>query len=238
MQRVQTTVIAVVGAQARALVEAVGGDANAKAVVPSPGAEPLDRAVEAWTTIRRTRTPFALHDADPLADVADAWVAYYDESAPRGDLEVVVAATVQRWRGRQPRVARPVRGDRGGGHACDAPPLLARVPARGRTRARGARAPGAGCGPAGRRPAARKALVARPRPPPRRDRARRARPRGPGAGAGRLTRPAHALVGAPTSSGGRAAAIGSRSWGPATSRACWVTRTIRWSGKRPSSSAS
>ncbi len=98
MQRVQTTVIAVVGAQARALVEAVGGDANAKAVVPSPGAEPLDRAVEAWTTIRRTRTPFALHDADPLADVADAWVAYYDESAPRGDLEVVVAATVQRWR--------------------------------------------------------------------------------------------------------------------------------------------
>ena len=94
----QTTVVAVVGHRARELAATVGGDANARAVLPDPDGDPLDRAVEVWNEARRTHAPFLLHDADPLAAVADAWVGYYDQTAPLGDLEVAVAATLQRWR--------------------------------------------------------------------------------------------------------------------------------------------
>jgi hypothetical protein len=98
VQRLQTTVIALVGRRARDLVEAVGADANARAVLPEADGDPLDRAVAAWAAARRSHTPFLLHDADPLAAVADAWVGYYDEAAPVGGLEVAVSATLQRWR--------------------------------------------------------------------------------------------------------------------------------------------
>lgn len=98
MQRLQTTVIALVGKRARDLAEVVGGDANARAVLPADDADPLDRAVAAWAEARRSHTPFLLHDADPLAAAADAWVDYYDEVAPVGTLEVAVSATLQRWR--------------------------------------------------------------------------------------------------------------------------------------------
>ena len=43
-------------------------------------------------------TPYLVHDADPLAAVADAWVRYYDEQGPIGELEVAVAETLARWR--------------------------------------------------------------------------------------------------------------------------------------------
>jgi hypothetical protein len=98
VQRVQTTVIALVGRRARELAGTVGGDANARAVLPRADAHPLDRAVEVWNAARRTHAPFLLHDADPLAAVAHAWVGYYDEIAPLGDLEVAVRETLQRWR--------------------------------------------------------------------------------------------------------------------------------------------
>lgn len=98
MLRVQTTVIALVGERADELAAAVGGDANAKAVLPAPDDDRLARAIEACAQARRSHVPYLLHDADPLVEVADAWVGYYDEAAPIGELEVAVSTTLQRWR--------------------------------------------------------------------------------------------------------------------------------------------
>jgi hypothetical protein len=44
------------------------------------------------------RRPPPAHDADPLAGVVAAWVAFYDRAGVRGDLEVAVTETVARWR--------------------------------------------------------------------------------------------------------------------------------------------
>ena len=41
-----------------------------------------------------------MHDADPLALVADAWVRRFDEQGPAGELEVAIGETVGRWRAR------------------------------------------------------------------------------------------------------------------------------------------
>jgi hypothetical protein len=37
--------------------------------------------------------PYLVHDADPLALVADAWVRRYDQQGPAGELEVAVRDT-------------------------------------------------------------------------------------------------------------------------------------------------
>lgn len=84
MQRVSTTVIALVGASARACAEAAGAAANVRAVLPDQDAPPLDRAVEAWREAKGAHIPYLVHDADPLATVADAWVQRFDQPAGRG----------------------------------------------------------------------------------------------------------------------------------------------------------
>jgi hypothetical protein len=99
-RRTSTTVVVVVGDAdaARACVERLGRAANVGWVVPDPDADPLDRAVDGWSQASRAHTPYFVHDADPLAAVATAWVRYYDERGPIGELEVAVAATLGRWR--------------------------------------------------------------------------------------------------------------------------------------------
>jgi hypothetical protein len=42
--------------------------------------------------------PYAVHDVDPLGDVGRSWVAYFDESAPVGTLEVAVEELIARLR--------------------------------------------------------------------------------------------------------------------------------------------
>lgn len=99
MQRnVSTTVVAVVGTDPGPVAKALGEAANVAAALPDPGADPLDRAVAAWHEATRTHRPYLVHDADPLAVVADAWVARFDGAAPTGDLEVAVSQAVARWR--------------------------------------------------------------------------------------------------------------------------------------------
>lgn len=107
-RRTSTTVIAVVGdaafpsghgaGDARAAVERLGRAGNVVALVPPVDDPPLDRAVTAWHDAARAHSPYFVHDADPLAPVADAWVRLYDEQGPRGELEVAVAETLARWR--------------------------------------------------------------------------------------------------------------------------------------------
>ena len=97
MQRTSTTVITVVGDVA---ADRWSGAANVRALHPDPDAPALDRAVAAWAQAARETAPYTLHDADPLAAVAEAWIRRYDGTGPAGELEVAVAETVARWRAR------------------------------------------------------------------------------------------------------------------------------------------
>lgn len=99
MQRISTTVVALVGADAARWARAVGAFANVLAVVPDDG-DPLARAVTAWSAAAASSRTYVVHDADPLAAVADHWVALYDRTGARGDLEAAVAAVTARWRSR------------------------------------------------------------------------------------------------------------------------------------------
>jgi hypothetical protein len=100
MQRISTTVIGLVGERARACAEALERAANIRVELPDPEAPPLDRAVAAWQAATGTQAPYLVHDADPLALVADAWVRRYDQQGPAGELEVAVRDTLSRWRSR------------------------------------------------------------------------------------------------------------------------------------------
>ena len=97
-QRTSTTVVAVIGDLARECVERLGRATNVTPLVPEPDDPALDRAVAAWTEAARSHVPYFVHDADPLAAVADAWVRRFDEAGPIGELEVAAAETLARWR--------------------------------------------------------------------------------------------------------------------------------------------
>ncbi|HLM18430.1 MAG TPA: hypothetical protein VK549_11460 [Acidimicrobiia bacterium] len=90
--------MAVVGDAATDCVRRLGEAANVVPVSVDADDAPLDRAVATWADAVRAHTPYLVHDADPLAMVADAWVRHYDEQGPIGELEVAVAETLARWR--------------------------------------------------------------------------------------------------------------------------------------------
>ena len=118
MQRnVSATVVAVVGSTTDVLgrlaapnVRVVSRDAGAgrdgrtsREVGDAISADPvaLRRAIAAWSEATRTHRPYVVHDADPLALVADAWVALYEGAGARGELEVAAGAVRDAWRRRQ-----------------------------------------------------------------------------------------------------------------------------------------
>jgi hypothetical protein len=100
MQRISTTVIGLVGERARPTAEGLERASNIRVELPDPAAPPLDRAVAAWQAATGAHLPYLVHDADPLALVADAWVRRFDEQGPAGELEVAVRETLARWRAR------------------------------------------------------------------------------------------------------------------------------------------
>jgi hypothetical protein len=100
MQRISTTVIGLVGERARPTAEGLERASNIRVELPDPAAPPLDRAVAAWQAATSAHLPYLVHDADPLALVADAWVRRFDEQGPAGELEVAVRETLARWRAR------------------------------------------------------------------------------------------------------------------------------------------
>jgi hypothetical protein len=93
VDRHATTVVAVVGARARSTLESLRGRANVRVVLADDPETP-------WRLAAGTSVPYLVHDADPLAAVADAWVRCFDEAGPAGELEVGVADVVLRWRAR------------------------------------------------------------------------------------------------------------------------------------------
>lgn len=92
MQRLTTTVVAVVGDAAAGALEALSGAQNVR-VVPTSG-EPLDT----WAAARRTRSPFCAIGDDPLGEVAEAWTALFADRRATGRLEVAVDQTRGRIR--------------------------------------------------------------------------------------------------------------------------------------------
>jgi hypothetical protein len=74
--------------------------ANVRVLRGEVDVAPLDRATAASEQARRTTTPYLMHDADPLAWVAEAWARRFEGQGAVGDLEVAVAETLARWRAR------------------------------------------------------------------------------------------------------------------------------------------
>jgi hypothetical protein len=97
--KVNTTVIAVVAPADATPLDAVRA-ANVRVLRSEPDTPALERATLAWEQARRTTAPYLLHDADPLAWVADAWARRFDGQGAVGELEVAVAETLARWRAR------------------------------------------------------------------------------------------------------------------------------------------
>jgi hypothetical protein len=97
MQSVATTVVALVGAPS-ALLDRMGAATNVRCFRAVRDAPALDRAAEAWGAARLTRSPYFVHDADPLAWIVDAWSTRFDGQGAAGELEVAVSQTISRWR--------------------------------------------------------------------------------------------------------------------------------------------
>jgi hypothetical protein len=99
MQRISTTVVALIGPDASYRTRQVGEATNVLAMVPD-GEQPLERAAAAWAGAVSTSRTYFVHDADPLKAVAADWAAMYDGKGKRGDLETSIAEAVARWRSR------------------------------------------------------------------------------------------------------------------------------------------
>jgi hypothetical protein len=99
MLPVNTTVVAVVAPPGVSPLDDAHA-ANVRVLRPDPDLAPLDRAKVVWDQARRTSASYLVHDADPLAWIADAWAARFEGRGVVGDLEVAVSETVSRWRAR------------------------------------------------------------------------------------------------------------------------------------------
>jgi hypothetical protein len=96
--RASTTVVALVGSNASECAAALAPAVNVVVADADPDAPALDRAVQVWNRVTGTHAPYLVHDADPLAAVADAWTRLYDGEGAVGELEVATHETLQRWR--------------------------------------------------------------------------------------------------------------------------------------------
>lgn len=97
MFRVNTTVVTVVGAFEPAALEAVDA-ANVAVAVADTERTALERAQDSWRIAHGTNTTYFVHDADPLAWVAEAWAATFDGTGVVGDIETARTETLARWR--------------------------------------------------------------------------------------------------------------------------------------------
>ncbi|WP_188192136.1 hypothetical protein [Nonomuraea sp. SYSU D8015] len=89
MRRLTSTVIVVAGHGAGDVVAGLDGLHNVRAI---PRGE--RRPAEVMEITARSAATYVVHDADPLADVAAAWTAFFDGTAPVGTLEVAVEAAL------------------------------------------------------------------------------------------------------------------------------------------------
>lgn len=93
MRRATSTVVVVAGVRAAALVSDLDHLGNVRARTLRD-LDPADRPPAARDLVARSAATYVVHDLDPLAEVADAWVEFFDGTAPPGRLEAAVQATV------------------------------------------------------------------------------------------------------------------------------------------------
>ncbi len=102
MRRNPSTVVVLVGEVPDALLVAVGRSLNISVIRPAEAAgDRLEQAAEALSRASRTRSPYVLVPADPLAAVAGQWRAMWDVSqqAPgSGEFEVQAGLALAAWR--------------------------------------------------------------------------------------------------------------------------------------------
>lgn len=92
MQRLSTTVVAVIGEAAEDVAAVLRDDGNVR-VIPSAG-----DVVATWAEVVRTRSPFCVITDDPLGAVAAAWDELFRTRSASGTLEVVVSEALSRIR--------------------------------------------------------------------------------------------------------------------------------------------
>lgn len=85
MQRLSTTVIALVGEDAERVAQGVEGGLNLR-LLPATG-DPLTT----WSAVVRTRAPYCAILDDPLAEVAAAWTELFEAREATGALEIAVS---------------------------------------------------------------------------------------------------------------------------------------------------
>jgi len=99
MERIATTVVALVGASGDATAS-LKAKPNVTLYQAEPKAPLIEQAAAAWEAARRTHTTYFVHQADPLSWVAEAWAARFEGTGQAGDLEVAHAETVARYKAR------------------------------------------------------------------------------------------------------------------------------------------
>ncbi|MQA96118.1 MAG: hypothetical protein GEV11_16265 [Streptosporangiales bacterium] len=89
MRRLSSTVVVVAGERAPEVIAGLDGLPNVRAIARGERA-PADLT----EVVARSSATYVVHDADPLRDLGDAWVGYFDQTAPVGGLEVAIEAAL------------------------------------------------------------------------------------------------------------------------------------------------
>lgn len=89
MRRLASTVVVVAGDGAEGVVAGLDGLHNVRAI-PRGERTPA----EVTEIAGRSGATYVVHDADPLADVAEAWTAFFDGTGAVGALEVAIEAAL------------------------------------------------------------------------------------------------------------------------------------------------
>ncbi|MBB5780290.1 hypothetical protein AB0K16_04620 [Nonomuraea jabiensis] len=93
MRRLSSTVVVVAGDGSAELVAGLDRLHNVRAI---PRGEL--RPAEVMEIAARSGATYVVHDADPLADVAAAWTAFFDGTGVAGALEVAIEAAIEELR--------------------------------------------------------------------------------------------------------------------------------------------
>lgn len=85
MRRLSSTVVVVAGEGATEIIRGLDSLHNVRAVTRGEW-DPADFT----DAVSRAAATYVVHDADPLGTVGDAWVDFFDGTAPSGTLEVAI----------------------------------------------------------------------------------------------------------------------------------------------------
>lgn len=90
MRRLSSTVVVVAGEHAPRVLAGLEGLHNVRTVVRGDRGPAEVTASLAWASA----ATYVVHDADPLAGVADAWAGFFDGTEPVGGLEAAIETTL------------------------------------------------------------------------------------------------------------------------------------------------